>query len=217
MMFFLGKQSSSQPTHTHGPTTTKQLQRADSAAAGWRPPPFRQLDDPLHPWDGSCTPPRGPPREKTTPFYQLPPARASLVGQSSIVHRASAGRHCTMSKAPVPHRDPAVNELPACPVTKAYRNSAFLNSSHARHIRSACAPRQSAKAPRQSAKARPTAKGELCAHRSLVRVRGDDAASARRPCPRDRHVFRLRALQGLRPASQGRGKGTGAARGGRGR
>jgi len=46
-----------------------------------------------------------------------------------------------MSKKPeeyVPHREASVNELPACPVTKAYRNSTFLNSSHARHIRILC-------------------------------------------------------------------------------
>lgn len=36
------------------------------------------------------------------------------------------------------HREPSEHELPECPVTKAYRNSTFLNSSHARHIRSAC-------------------------------------------------------------------------------
>ena len=37
-----------------------------------------------------------------------------------------------------PHRDPGEHDLPCVPVTKAYRNSDFLNSSHARHIRILC-------------------------------------------------------------------------------
>jgi len=37
--------------------------------------------------------------------------------------------------APQYHRDPSEWSAPACPVVKAYRNTDFLNSSHARHIR----------------------------------------------------------------------------------
>ena len=42
------------------------------------------------------------------------------------------------NEAPKYHRDPSEHELPHCPTTKAYRNNAFLNSSHARHIRILC-------------------------------------------------------------------------------
>ena len=41
-------------------------------------------------------------------------------------------------KPPHPHRDPGEHDLPCVPVTKAYRNDDFLNSSHARHIRILC-------------------------------------------------------------------------------
>ena len=43
--------------------------------------------------------------------------------------------------APKYHREPSEHELPEVPTTKAYRNNAFLNSSHARHIRSEHATR----------------------------------------------------------------------------